>query len=220
MDCLINIRDVLIRGIKGALVKLIDIKTHMSCLAFDGLDLDDLDTCILSLEDEVKRQSFQTDFQIFSKQLDIILPDPAASPFLPDLRRLGKIAVGSRNLFRDEQINIAGTGEKGRELIEEHVYSTGIDPNRPPVDLLAGTYEEVLVQHKTSRSKASEIEHAIKHHIRINIDEDPEYYKKLSERLKDIIRRHEEKWDELVQLLLDFRNDIEKEREQGAREAV
>ena len=37
--------------------------------------------------------------------------------------------------------------------------------------------------------------------------------------MKDIIRRHEEKWDELVQLLLDFRNDIEKEREQGAREA-
>ena len=46
-----------------------------------------------------------------------------------------------------------------------------------------------------------------------------EYYKKLSERLKDIIRRHGEKWDELVQLLLDFRNDIEKERKQGAEEA-
>ena len=211
--------------IKGALVKLIDelpklknahtrVRKH-----FDGLDLSDLDACILSLEDEVKRQTFQTDFQIFSKQLDIILPDSAATPFLPDLRKLGKIAVGARNLFRDEQLSIVGAGEKVRELIEEHVYSTGVDPKIPPVDLLAGNYEEVLNQHKTSRSKASEIEHAIKQHIRINIDEDPEYYKKLSDRLKDIIRRHGEKWDELVQLLLDFRNDIEKERKQGAEEA-
>lgn len=211
--------------IKGALVKLIDElpklkNAHTRVLKhFDGLDLNDLDSCILSLEDEVKRQTFQTDFQIFSKQLDIILPDPAATPFLPDLRKLGKIAVGARNRFRDEQLNISGAGEKVRELIEEHVYSTGVDPKIPPVDLLAGNYEEVLNQHKTSRSKASEIQHAIKQHIRINIDEDPEYYKKLSERLKDIIRRHGEKWDELVQLLLDFRNDIEKERKQGADEA-
>jgi type I restriction enzyme R subunit len=211
--------------IKGALVKLIDElpklkNAHTRVLKhFDGLELSDLDACILSLEDEVKRQTFQTDFQIFSKQLDIILPDSAATPFLPDLRKLGKIAVGARNLFRDEQLSIAGAGEKVRELIEEHVYSTGVDPKIPPIDLLAGNYEEVLNQHKTSRSKASEIENAIKQHIRINIDEDPEYYKKLSERLKDIIRIHGEKWDELVQLLLDFRNDIEKERKQGAKEA-
>ena len=51
------------------------------CLILDGLDLDDLDACILALEDEVKRQSFQTDFQIFAKQMDIILPDPAANSF-------------------------------------------------------------------------------------------------------------------------------------------
>lgn len=211
--------------IKGALVKLIDELPKLKnahtrvCKHFDGLDLNELDSCILSLEDEVKRQTFQTDFQIFSKQLDIILPDPAATPFLPDLRKLGKIAVGARNRFRDEQLNIAGAGEKVRELIEEHVYLTGVDPKIPPVDLLAGDYEDVLNQHKTSRSKASEIEHAIKQHIRINIDEDPEYYKKLSERLKDIIRKQGEKWDELVQLLLEFRNDIEKDRKQGAEKA-
>ena len=62
----------------------------------------------MSLEDEVKRQVFQTNFQIFSKQLDVILPDPAATPFLKDLKRLGKISVGARNLFRDEQLDIAG----------------------------------------------------------------------------------------------------------------
>ena len=185
---------------------------------FDGLDPDDMDECIMSLEDETRRQTFQTDFRIFSRQMDIILPDSAAVPFLGDLKRLGKISVGARNLYRDEQLDISGAGEKVRRLIEEHVYSTGVDPKIPPVDLLAADYGEKLGRHKSSRSKASEIEHAIKHHIKINIEDDPEYYRKLSERLEDIIRRNQEKWDELVQLLLDFRDNIESDHRKQAED--
>lgn len=185
---------------------------------FKGLDLDDLDECIMSLEDEIKRQTFQTDFQTFSKQLDIILPDPAATPFIKDLKRLGKILVGARNLFRDEQLDIASAGEKVRKLIEEHVYSTGVDIKIKPVDLLAQDFKQKLDEHKSSRSKAAAIEHAIKHHIRVKIDDDPEYYKSLSERLEDLIKKNAEKWDLLVQLLMDFRDDIEEQREQGAKD--
>jgi type I restriction enzyme R subunit len=148
--------------------------------------------------------------------MDIILPDSAANPFIKDLRRLGKISVGARNLYRDEQLDLVGAGEKVRELIEEHVYSTGIDPKIPPVDLLAGNYEEVLSGHKSSRSKASEIENAIKHHIKVNIEDDPEYYKNLSERLEDIIQKCDEKWDELVQMLLNFRGNIESDHKKQA----
>ena len=208
--------------IEGALVDLKDeipkLKSaHTRVLKhFEGVDLDDLDACILALKDEVKRQSFQTDFNIFSKQLDIILPDPQATPFLHDLRRLGKISVGARNLYRDEQLDIAGAGEKVRELIEEHVYSTGVNPKIPPIDLLDPNYKEQLNQHKSCRSQASEIENAIKHHIKVNIDEDPVYYKKLSERLEQIIQDYEDKWDELVQLLLDLRDNIEEDHKQQA----
>ena len=210
--------------IQGALVNLKDEipilkNAHTRVMRhFEGLDLNDLDECILSLKDDVKRQSFQTDFATFSKQMDIILPDTSATPFLYDLKRLGKIAIGARNLYRDEQLDISGAGEKVRELIEEHVYSTGVDPKIPPVDLLAANYEEALNQHKTPRAKASEIENAIKAHIKINIQEDPEYYKKLSERLEDIISKYEEKWDELVQLLLDLRSGIEEDHAQTAVE--
>ena len=34
--------------------------------------------------------------------------------------------------------------------------------------------------------------------------------------MKDIIRRHEEKWDELVQLLLDLRDNIEEDHQKQA----
>ena len=208
--------------VQGALIELKEEvpklkNSHTRVLKhFEGMDLDDLDTCILSLDGEVKRQAFQTDFRIFSRQLDIILPDPSATPFRDDLKKLGKISIGARNLYRDEQLDIAGAGEKVRELIEEHVYSTGIDPKIPPVDLLSGDYKEQLNRHKLPRARAFEILNAIKHHIKINIDEDPEYYKQLSERLEDIIREHKEKWDELVQLLLCFRDSIETDRRKQA----
>ena len=208
--------------VQGALIELKEEiprlkNAHTRALKhFDGLDLDDFDECILSLEDEVKRQIFQTDFRIFSRQLDIILPDPAATPFLNDLNRLGKISIGAGNLYRDEQLDIAGVGAKVRELIEEHIYSTGIEPKIAPFDLVSDNYRAQLNQHKSSRVKASEIENAIKYHIKINTEKDPEYYKKLSEKLEAIIRECEERWDQMVQLLLDFRDNIENDYQQKA----
>ena len=206
-----------LKDLKDEIPKLKNAHTRVM-QHFKGMDLNDEDGCILSLEDEVNRQNFQMDFQSFSKQMDIVLPNPSANPFLFDLKRLGKISIGARNLFRDEQLNITGAGEKVRQLIEEHVYSTGVDPKIPPVDLLAKNFKEKVNLHKTSRAKASEIEHAIKHHIKINLEEDPEYYKSLSDRLKDIIRKNEEKWDELVQLLLDFRDTVETNRKEQAED--
>ena len=185
---------------------------------FKDFDLDDVDECILSLEEEVRRQDFQADFRKFSKQMDIILPDPGATPFLKDLKRIGKISIGAKNMFRDEQLDVSGAGEKVRQLIEEHIYSTGVDPKIPPVDLLAPDFKERLNDHKSSKAKASEIEHAIKHHIKVKIDDDPEYYKSLSKRLEDIIRKNEDKWDDLVQLLMDFRGSIEENRERQAED--
>ena len=209
--------------VRGA---LIDLKEEIPKLErahervikhFKDLDLDDLDACILSLEDETKRQLFQFDFQKFSQQMDIVLPDPSASRFIPDLRKLGKISHGAKNIYRDEQLSISGAGEKVRKLIEDHIFSTGVDPKIPPVDLLATDFKDKLSKHKSSRTKASEIEHAIKNHIKLKRDDDPEYYKSLSQKLEDIIKQNEEKWDELVQLF-QFRDDIERDREARAEE--
>ena len=206
-----------LKNLKDEIPKLKNAHTRV-LKHFDGLDLDDLDECILSLEEEIKRQVFQIDFQKFAKQLDIILPDPAANPFLKDLRRLGKISVGARNLYRDEQLDIAGAGEKVRKLIEEHVYSTGVDVKIKPVDLLAKDFKEKLGANKNPRTQAAEIKSAIRTHIAVRIQDDPEYYKALSKKLEDIIQKHTEKWEELVQLLLNFRDDIEANRVQGAKD--
>lgn len=183
---------------------------------FKGRDIDDLDACILALKDEDKRQHFEIDFKKFAKQMDIIMPDASARPFLPDLKALGKINQGARNLYRDAQLDLVGVGEKVRALIEEHIRATGVDPKIPPMDLLAVDYKKKLQEHKSDESKASEIENAIKHHIDINLAADEEYYKSLSARLNEILLKKSEHWDELVQLLLNFRDTIQSDRKQAA----
>nr|WP_323778482.1 type I restriction endonuclease subunit R [Amylibacter sp.] len=206
-----------LKDLKDEIPKLKNAHTRV-IQHFKGLDLDDLDACILSLEAEVKRQTFQTDFQTFARQLDIILPDPAGLPFIKDLKRLGKISVGAKNMFRDDQLDISGAGEKVLKLIEEHVYSTGVFGKIKPVDLLAADFKDKVEAHKSPRAQAAEIEHAIRHHIKIKIDDDPEYYKTLSKRLEDLIQKHAEKWEELKQLLMEFRDDIETEKAQEAED--
>ena len=86
--------------------------------------------------------------------------------------------------------------------------STGVDLKIPPVDLLAKDFKEKVDAHKTPRSRASEIEYAIRHHININLVQDPIYYRSLSERLEEILQ-HEDKWDLLEQEIMEMRENIE-----------
>jgi len=197
-----------LKDLKDEIPKLKQMHTRVMG-HFKGVDKTDIDECILHLEDETRRQQFEIDFKKFAKQMDIIMPDAAAKPFLKDLVFLGKVNQGARNLYRDEQLDISGCGEKVRKLIDEHLRAVGVDVKIPPIDLLAGNFKEKLMEHKSGRAKASEIENAIKHHINVNLEEDAEYYKKLSERLKSIVEQHKEHWDDLVQLLLEFRDTIE-----------
>jgi len=204
--------------VAGALKKVADElprlgAAHEKALShFKGMDHSDTDECVLSLKDEGKRQAFFVEYQQFAKQMEIVLPDSRANVFLRDLRLLGKIVHGARNLYRNEQINIVGVGEKVRKLISDHLHSTGIDPKIPPVDLLDPKFKEKVEARKSPKVKAVDIETAIDIHIKINIDEDPEYYGSLSQRLQEIIKEHEGKWEELVQMLLEFRDDIEANR--------
>ena len=140
------------------------------------------------------------------------MPDAAANPFLADLKSLGKVVIGCRNRYRDEQLDIVGCGEKVRDLIEEHVRATGVDPRVPPTKLFDVEFEQVLAAQTNDRAKASEVENAIKAHIKVKLDEDPEYYQSLSLRLQEIIQKCENRWEELVQQLLLFRDGMEQEK--------
>jgi type I restriction enzyme R subunit len=84
----------------------------------------------------------------------------------------------------------------------------------PPTKLFDVEFEQVLAAQGSDRAKASEVEHAIRAHLKVNLDDDPEYYQSLALRLEEIIQKYQQKWEELVQQLLLFRDGMERERSQ------
>lgn len=190
---------------------------HTRAMAFfKGVKGKDVDDYVHLLKDEDVRAQFDIAFKKFAKQMDVILPDAAAKPFVPDLKLLGKVHHAAKTRYRDDGLDISDAGEKVRQLVDEHILSTGVNPKIPPVDLLAANFKDSLQGVKSDESKASEIESAIKHHITVNLDEDPEYYKSLSLKLRDIIEKTAGKWDQQLDLLMDMVDNIDTEHQQAA----
>ncbi len=198
--------------------------THIVAMGFfkdvlsNGKPSDDVDDYVLALKNEDVRAQFEIAFKRFAKQMNVILPDKAASPFIRDLTFLGKVLNAARVRYREEGLDLSGVGEKVRKLVDEHIISTGVDPKIPPIDLLAANFKEMLKEVKSSESKASEVESAIKHHITVNLEEDPEYYKSLSLRLRDIIVKNAGHWERQLELLLVMVDNIEVEHQKAAQD--
>ena len=202
-------------SLKDEIPKLKAAHTNVAKI-FSPVKGDDIDDYVLFLKNEDTRQQFELAYKKFAKQMDVILPDVAAKPFVPDLKFWGKVQNAARNRYRDPGLNISDAGEKVRKLVEDHIISTGVDPKIPPVDLMAANFKEEAEQIKSPESRASEIESAIKHHFTVNLDEDPEYYKSLSLRLREIIEQTNGKWDQQLELLLDLVSNIESEHKKAA----
>lgn len=183
---------------------------------FAALKGTDIDGYVLFLKDETVRQQFELAFKRFAKQMDVVLPDAAARPFIADLKLWGKVQNAARNRYREPGLNIEDVGKKVRQLVEEHIISTGVDPKIPPVDLMAVGFKKAVEAIKSPESRASEIESAIRHHLTVNLDEDPEYYKSLSLRLQAIIEQTNGKWEQQVEMLLELSNGLASERQQTA----
>jgi len=207
--------------VEGALVSVADelprlADRHRRVLAVfhdRGIpDIADDEACVALLRDTKVRAEFVVKFRQFLTSLDIVMPRPEALPYVRDAKRLGWINKVAANRYRDSQLNVAGAGEKVRELIDKHVLSRGIDPKIPPISITADDFVKTVDEIETERAKASEMEHAARYHISKHFGEDPEYYRKLSERLEEILREFEGNWKDLVRALREFTRDIQKGR--------
>lgn len=179
---------------------------------FKSVGLDNIDDCVMSLKDESHRAKFEIEFKKFLQSMNIIMPDKSSSPYISDMQKLGKINNRAKNLFRDEQLNIADAGKKVQKLIDEHIYSTGVDPKIPPTPLFDAGFVTQVERSKTPEAQAAEIEYAIKNHIDLKREKDPDYYDKLSKRLSDILDGRETNWELLKKMLFDLRDSMETDR--------
>ncbi len=184
----------------------------------EAKDRSDLDACIRMLEPEDVRAEFDLAFRRFSRSMDILLPDPRALRYRGDLLWLGKVRRAAQARYRDSGLDLKGCGEKVRQLIDGAVVADGIEILVKEVQIFSAEFDEKIEALKTDRAKASEMEHAIRHEINLLVDENPDYYQSLRERLEAIIKERREERIEAAQqlaLLKGLREDLRGERAQA-----
>ena len=175
-----------------------------------------LENCILEFDDVRARAEFHVKFRLFIQSMDVLLSKQRSEKYIPPLKAFSHIHTRTMQRYRDSSINILGAGKKVRRLIDKHLQALGIDTQIDPVDIFSDTFEREVKKNKSRRSQASEMEHAIRKHCKIKLDIDPIFYKKISEKLEEILRQFDENWDEQLKLFKKLINEMKKGREKDA----
>ena len=144
------------------------------------------------MKDLKQRANFEVYLKKFLQSMDIILPNAAANPYKIPVKRFGYLLAKVKDRYKDDSLSISGAGEKVRKLINEHLISLGINPKIKPVELMSPEFIQELEKNKSPKAKASEMEHAIRKHCKVHLDEDPVLYQKLSEKLEALIQQYKD----------------------------
>ena len=196
--------------IRDELPKLSDrLKRVKTLFTERGGSIDNVDGCVDLLRDERLRVEFADKLKDFLQTLDTILPRPEALPYVKDAKKLGLIKKSVADLYRDEKLSLISAKEKVRALIDQYIESQGIDPKVPPIDILSLDFEQHVKRHRSVRAQAAEMEFATRYHIDTHIDEDPVYYKRLSDRLEEILQSFSNNWDAQVEALRKYIEEIQ-----------
>jgi len=171
-----------------------------------------LDKCVEYLDDEERHGEFIVLLKDYVRKVDTVLPDRRALPFVSPMKTFGLINARAMRDYRNKHFDLTGCGEKVRALIDEYVLSEGIDIKVPPVSITSKNFEKSLNHHTSAKTRASVMSHAIRHHISKNYNSDPEFFHKLSEKLKTLMDTHNEDWEEVIRKLNEILDEARKGR--------
>jgi type I restriction enzyme R subunit len=160
-----------------------------------------IEACVLLLEDERLRAEFDVALKLFLGTFDTVLPRPEALPFVNDAALFGEIQVNARRRYRDTahgDFDPYKYAEKVRRLIDDHVVVLDLTQKIRPVRITDPDFLQQVRGAASNRTAASEMEHALRHHIREHLDEDPVYFSRLSERIDEILGRLEDRWEQIA----------------------
>ncbi|HXF39388.1 MAG TPA: HsdR family type I site-specific deoxyribonuclease [Blastocatellia bacterium] len=162
-----------------------------------------------AMKDIKCRADFDVYLNKFLQSLNLILPNSAGHSYRGPARRLGYLLRMVKERYRDDSLDIADAGAKVKALINEHLIDLGINPKIPPIELLSDDFMAHVRKHSQGdpEAKASEMEHAIRKHCTIHFDEDPGFYKRLSEKLEKLIEAYKDNWKALAESYEQLRSE-------------
>lgn len=95
-----------------------------------------------------------------------------------------------------------------RALTDEYLVSKGIEQKVKPISILDEDFECTVAKLKLVKTKATEVEHAIRHHLDIELDDDPELQASFSKALAAILQEFKDNWQKIYEELEKLRKRI------------
>jgi type I restriction enzyme R subunit len=162
-----------------------------------------------AMKDIKRRADFEVYLKKFLQSLNLILPHESGHPYRGPARRFGYLLRMIKERYKDDSLDLADAGAKVKALINEHLIDLGINPKIPPIELLSRDFMANVRRHAGGgpEAKASEMEHAIRKHCTVHFDEDPAFYKRLSDKLEKLIQEHKDNWVALAEAYEQLREE-------------
>jgi type I restriction enzyme R subunit len=171
-------------------------------------DLTDHDAFFDLFYDEDVRFQFMNLFKQFTKCLNLVFPSAKALGFWHDYETLAEINVLAGKHFRDARLSMKGIPPKLRTITDAFLESRGIEVKVEPISILDEDFQKGVNTHSRTKTKAAEIEHAIRHHLDIDLDDDPELQTSFSEALQRILEEFRDNWNKIFEELEKLRRQI------------
>ena len=193
--------------------ELLELKaSHDALLALleqHGLnDLTDQDAFFDVFYDEDLRFAFMSLFKQFSKNLNIVFPAKEALDFMGDFKALMEINALAAKHFRDARLSMKGLAPKLRTITDAFLESRGIDVKVEPISILDEDFQKEVKKHDRNKTKAAEIEHAVRHHLDVSLNDDPELQASFAEALRQILEEFANNWKKIHEELEKLRQRI------------
>ena len=182
-------------------------------------DLSDSDAFFDVFYDEDIRFEYIKLYNTLTSCFNTVLPRKEALEFFNDWKAFTEINALANKHFRDGRFSMKGIPPKLRAIADEYLISKGIEQQVAPISIIADDFfNKVVATKKREKTKAAEVEHAIRHFIDLNIDEDPELFASFAQALEEILKNFKGNWKLIYEELEKLREKIrnrEKEETYG-----
>jgi len=160
-------------------------------------DLSDHDVFFDLFYDEDIRFEYMSLFKKFTRSLNLLFPAKEAQRFIKDYNALTEINLLASKHFRDERLSMKGIPKKLRGLTDKYLESKSIDIKVKPISILDENFESQVKKHERPKNKSAEVEHAIRHHLDIELDDDPDLQSSFAEALANILKEFQNNWQKI-----------------------
>ena len=181
----------------------------MDLLKKNGLtDLTDHDAFFDVFYDENLRFDFMMAFKKLTGSLNLVFPARQALDYVADYRALSMINILAGKHFRDERLSMKGIPPKLRSITDEYLESKGIEVKIEPISILDEDFQKQVDKRKRTKTKAAEVEHAIRHHLDVELDDDPDLQASFAQALAAILEEFRDNWEKIYEELEKLRKRI------------